>query len=349
VTNAAQYDPGDGVWRVYSARTITLSSGSKYISFRGAWTNSDKTYEALFSGTFNTTAYTCQTEGAFSNKPSSGSAYREMFNNAKAIVSFTTNPIPLLTGAPAANMYLNAFQGMTGLTNIPADFINTSGLTGTPASLMFYNACYNMSGVTNLPANFMNTAGLTGAPAASMFYQACRDMSGAKNLPANFLNTASLTGAPSASMFNQTCLNMSGVKTLPNGFMDTSKLTGAPAADMFSQACRGMSGVTNIPTGFLSTAGLSGAPAANMYNQACYTMSGIVSGDFNMSSNITFATTNITSSMAYAFGGMTKWTGTVYWGSSRIYDAITNPATDANTFVNSTLVPGHATMGSNWK
>jgi hypothetical protein len=137
VTNAAQYDPGDGVWRVYSARTITLAAGSSYISFRGAWTNSARTYEALFSGTFNSSAYTCLTEGSFSNKPATASAYREMFYNAKAIVSFTTNPIPLLTGAPAANMFVGAFQNMTGLTNMPTDFMNTSGLTGAPASLMF--------------------------------------------------------------------------------------------------------------------------------------------------------------------------------------------------------------------
>jgi hypothetical protein len=53
--------------------------------------------------------------------------------------------------------------------------------------------------------------------------------------------------------------------------------------------------------------------------------------------------------MTSAFDGMTKWTGTVYWGTSRIYDAITNPATDANVFQNSTNVPGYTTMGANWK
>jgi hypothetical protein len=78
-------------------------------------------------------------------------------------------------------------------------------------------------------------------------------------------------------------------------------------------------------------------------------MSNIIAGDFNISSNVTFATTNITSSMASAFAAMTKWTGTVYWGAARIYDAITNPATDANVFQNSTNVPGYATMGANWK
>jgi hypothetical protein len=86
-----------------------------------------------------------------------------------------------------------------------------------------------------------------------------------------------------------------------------------------------------------------------MFYYACNGMSGLLAGDFNMSSNITFSTTNITASMPSAFSGMTKWTGTVYWGSSRIYDAITNPATDANVFQNSTNVPGYTSMGGNWK
>jgi hypothetical protein len=445
VTNAAQYDPGDGVWRVYSARTITLAAGSSYISFRGAWTNSSRTYQALFSGTFNTNTYTCQTEGAFSNKPVNGDAYRDMFLNAKTIVSFTTNPIPLLTGAPAANMYRGTFNGMTGLTNMPAGimdtrgltgspagnmfdsaclnmsgvknlpdgFMNTASLTGAPASSMFYSACngmsgvtnlpvgflntsglagapasdmfrascQNMSGVTNLPVGFLNTSGLTGAPSANMFYLSCNGMSGVTTLPVGFMNTASLTGAPSANMFNQSCFNMSGVTNLPDGFLNTSKLTGAPtvnmfyqscrgmsgvttlpvgfldtrgltgapAADMFFQACLNMSGVTNLPAGFLASTGLTGAPSANMYNQSCQGMSGVIAGDFNLSSNLTFATTNIASSMPYAFSSMTKWTGTVYWGTNRIYDAITNPATDANVFQSSTNVPGFLTMGGNWK
>jgi hypothetical protein len=240
-----------------------------------------------------------------------------MFFQCKAIVSFTTNPIPLLTGAPAAYMYSQFCYGMTGLTNLPADFMNTSGLTGAPAASMFYRVCYNVSGV--------------------------------KTLPDNFLNTSSITGAPAASMFNQSCRAMSGVKTLPAGFLYTSGLTGAPAANMFNQSCINMSGVTNLPAGCLDMSGLSGPPAAGMLEYACNGMAGLISGNINMSSNITFNSTNITSSMAYAFGAMPKWTGTVYWGTNRIYDAITNPATDGNVFRDSTLVPGYETMGSNWK
>jgi hypothetical protein len=317
VTNAAQYDPGDGVWRGYTSRTITLAAASSYISFRGAWTNSSRTYQALFSGTFNTNTYTCKTEGSFSNTPATASAYYDMFFNAKTIVSFTTNPIPLLTGAPASDMFRGTCSGMTGLTNLPADFLNTSGLTGSPAIRMFYRTLFNTTSVTNFPDNLMNTSGLTGSPASEMFYQACYNISGVTSLPANFLNTSGLTGPPASGMFNASCYGMSGVKSIPAGFLDSS--------------------------------GLTGPPAANMFNTTCQNMSGLISGDFNISSNVTFATTNITASMPSAFAGMTKWTGTVYWGTNRIYDAITNPATRSYTFQNSTNVPGYTSMGGNWK
>jgi hypothetical protein len=209
-----------------------------------------------------------------------------MFLNAKAIVSFTTNPIPLLTGSPGSDMFRQTIRGMTGLTS--------------------------------LPANFLNTSGLTGAPASSMFYQTCRDVTGVKTLPDNFMNTASLTGAPAVNMFFRSCYNMTGV--------------------------------TNFPANFMNASGLTGPPATDMFYFACYGMSSVIAGDFNISSNVTFATTNIASSMASAFANMTKWTGTVYWGTSRIYDAIPNPATDANTFQNSTNVPDYSTtMQSNWR
>jgi hypothetical protein len=253
VTNLAQYDAGDGIWRGFTSRTITLATASSYISFRGSWTNSARTYQALFSETFNTNTYTCQTEGAFSNKPAMANAYREMFQNAKAIVSFTTNPIPILTGTPGVAMYNRSFDGMSGLTRLPDGFMDTRGLSGPPSGSMCYLACRNMSNVTNLPV----------------------------------------------------------------GFMDFSGLSGPPASLMIASACNGMSS--------------------------------LVSGYCNLSSNITFASTNVASPLSFAFANMPKWTGTVYWGTNRIYDVISNPATDANTFQNSTLVPGYTNMLSNWK
>jgi hypothetical protein len=317
-TSAALYDSGDGVWRSYTSRTIPVVASNKYVSFKGDWRTSGGVYSYMFSAAFTVTNARCRTSGRFAYAPTNNaSAYRDIFNGCTRITSFDDNPFQPITGAPAANMFRATFSGMTSLTNFPTGFLNTSGLTGAAPDRIFQQTCEDISGVTNLPAGFMNTSGLTGAPAASMFYFACYGMSGVKNLPA--------------------------------GFFDTRGLTGAPAANMFDNACRGMSGVTNLPTGFLNTSGLTGAPSASMFNFACYNMSSVTAGDFNMSSNITFTSNNIASSMSSAFASMTKWTGTVYWGTSRIYDAITNPATDANVFQNSTNVPGHAAMGGNWK
>jgi hypothetical protein len=126
-------------------------------------------------------------------------------------------------------------------------------------------------------------------------------------------------------------------------------LTGTPGASMFYRTFLNCARLTNIADGTLNLSDLTGEPASNMLSGTFQGCSNILAGNFNISSNITFADTNITSSMSSAFAGMTKWTGTVYWGSSRIYEAITNPASDANTFQNSTNVPGYTTMGANWK
>jgi hypothetical protein len=241
-----------------------------------------------------------------------------MFLNAKAIVSFSTNPIPLLTGAPGSAMYYQSFYGMSGLTRLPDGFMDTRGVAGVPAGSMFYYSCYNVSNVTTLPVGFMYTVGVTGTPAGSMFSSSCN--------------------------------GMSGVTNLPSGFLDTRGLTGTPAVNMCYLVCRNMAGVTSLPAGFLDFSGLSGAPANLMLSGACNGMAGIVSGDFNLSSNITFTASTIASPLGLAFANMSKWTGTVYWGTNRIYDAISNPSTDANTFQNSTNVPGYnTTMQSNWR
>jgi hypothetical protein len=381
-TNAALYDSGDGVWRSFTSRTIPVLASSNYVSFKGDWRRSDGTYYSMFDGALTVTDARCRTSGRFAYAPTNNaSAYRAVFAGCTRITSFDDNPFqPItgspglqmfyyafnsmtsltnlpngfldtsaLTGAPAANMFAYSFQYVFGVKRLPSGFMDTSGLTGAPAANMFVFACDSMGGVTNLPSGFMATSGLTGAPAASMFAYACNGMSGVKTLPAGFMDTRGLTGAPAASMFDRACQNMSGVTNLPDGFLYASGLTGAPAVSMFERSCNGMSGVTNIPAGFLNASGLTGAPAANMFYQTCNGMSGLIAGDFNISSNVTFATTNITSSMGSAFAGMTKWTGTVYWGTARIYDAITNPATDANVFQNSTNVPGYSTMGANWK
>ena len=210
--NEALYDSGDGIWHTYTTRNIPVSGS--YVQFAGDWRTSLGTYQAMFYDTFNTTNYTCSFSGSLRYTPTNfANCYQEVFRGNKAVVSIIDNPLPKLTGSPAVNMFRSACNGMTGVTNLPTGFMDTSGLTGSPAADMFHYACYNMSGVTNLPTGFMDTSGLTGSPAAYMFYAACQ--------------------------------NMSGVTNLPTGFMDTSGLTGSPAAYMFRYACSGMSGVTN--------------------------------------------------------------------------------------------------------
>jgi hypothetical protein len=325
-------------------------ASNKYISFKGDWRKSGGVYSYMFQSALTATNARCRTSGRFAYAPTNNaSAYRDVFNGCTVITSFDDNPFQPITGSPAASMFYQMCYNMSGITNLPAGFMDTSGLAGSPAVDMFVQAFRGMTGLTNLPVNFMNTSGFTGSPAANMFYRACFGMSGVKALPASFMDTRGLTGSPASSMFNDACNGMTGVKTLPDGFMNTSGLSGSPAANMFYRACYNMLGVTNMPAGFLNTTGLSGTPTTGMYELSCYGMSNLIAGDFYISSNITFTSNNIATTLTSAFANMNRWTGTVYWGSSRIYEAITNPATDENVFQNSTNVPGYTSMGGNWK
>ena len=219
--------------------------------------------------------------------------------------------------ATAANAYNSMFRDCNKVVAIHDNPLPP--IIGTPASYyMFAYACSGMSGVTgSLPEGFMDTSGLTGSPAASMFFSACRDMSGVKNLP--------------------------------EGFMDTSGLTGSPAATMFGNACRNMSGVTSLPEGFMDTSGLTGSPAINMFYGACYNMSGVTNSYvFNISSNVALTANNVTGPFNNAFEGMSKWTGTVMWGTNVLFEAIT-PAERTRTILNCTQIPGYAGFDANWK
>ena len=313
---AALYDAGDGVWRAYTSRTISNVTG--YAAFKGNWLNAAGGYEYMFKSAFQSAAYTCKFSGALETTPTAfASCYKEIFQDCTAVKAIEDNPLPILTGTPAASMFRSACYNMTGVTALPTGFLDTSGLTGTPAVSMFNAACYGMSGVTSLPAGFLNTSGLTGTPGAHMFTAACNGMNKVTALPTGFLDTSGLTGTPAASMFNAACYNMSGVTSLPAGFMDTSGLTGAPAAHMFYSACNSMSGVTNAYT-------------------------------FNMSSNITFDSTNV-ATLAYGFATMPKWGGQVMWGTNVLVEAIPIPSADINTFAGSTNMPNYATINANWK
>ena len=174
----AEYDPGDGEWRTYAGKTITRLGN--YIAFRGDWSTSAGNYYNLFNDSLKSDAYTCDFSGAFTAYPNHNSAYRQMFRNCTAVTAIRDNPVPVLTGAPAANMFDTMCFGMSGVTGeLPSGFADTSGLTGAPGVFMLRYVCYGMSGVTGvLPMGFADTSGLTGAPAAGMFYQICFGMSG---------------------------------------------------------------------------------------------------------------------------------------------------------------------------
>ena len=174
---AALYDAGDGVWTAYTSNTIAIAGN--YVAFRGDWRNAAGGYNSMFRDTFKSAAYTCAFSGALKETPSAfASCYRRIFNGCTAVVRIEDNPLPILTGSPAAYMFRETCDGMSGVTALPAGFMDTSGLTGSPAEAMFYYACNGMSGVTNsLPAGFMDTSGLTGSPAEGMLKYACNGMS----------------------------------------------------------------------------------------------------------------------------------------------------------------------------
>jgi hypothetical protein len=283
----ALYDAGDGVWRAYTAKNITMRGDRRYLKLRGDWRTAAGTYKGMFKSALAGAAYTCELSGTLDFAATAASAYQEIFRDCTKVTAIRNNP----------------FQP----------------IRGSPASSMFNAACFNMSGVTgSLPTGFMDTSGLTGSPAASMFNSACNNMSG-------------VSGA------------------LPTGFLATSGLTGSPAANMFSTACFNMSGVTgSLPTGFMDISGLTGSPAANMFYRACYGMSKIASGDFNISANVTLSNANIVGPLSEAWRGMTLWTGQVYWGTNVIHTVLT-PASDINTFVGNTSMPGYAGLNANWK
>ena len=143
----ALYDSGDGVWTSYTSRTIPVKGN--YVAFKGDWRNSAGTYAYMFKSTLADAAYTCRFSGAFTVYPTHQEAYREMFRDCSRVTDIADNPIPNLSGAPASYMFSYACSGMSSVTALPANFMNTSGLTGAPASSMFNNACNGMTSVTN--------------------------------------------------------------------------------------------------------------------------------------------------------------------------------------------------------
>jgi len=118
---------------------------------------------------------------------------------------------------------------------------------------------------------------------------------------------------------------------------------------MFNSACYNMSKVTSLPTGFMDTSGLSGAPAGSMFVLACYNMSGVTNAyTFNIGAGVTLTAANAVGPLTSAWRSMTKWPGTVMWGTNVLFSQFA-PANRIYTISGSTNVPGYDGFDANWK
>ena len=231
-TNAF-YDSGDGVWHAYTSKNIPVVGS--YVKFKGDWRTSAGAYYAIFSGTLQSAAYTCQTEGTFEYAANgAANAYREAFYNATALRSVLTNPFQRMTGAPAAAMCNATFRGCSWITSLPAGTLDTSGLTGSPAWGMCYATFYGCSGLTSVPAGTLDMSGLTGAPIAFMCYATFYGCSGLTSVPSGTLDMSGLTGVPAASM----CYAMfSGCSGLTNATITVGSGITLTSSNLVSSVC----------------------------------------------------------------------------------------------------------------
>ena len=166
----ALYDAGDGNWTAYSSNTITLAGS--YLKIRGDWRTAAGTYDSMLYNSLAGAGYTCEFDGTLDYAATNAYAYNEIFRGCTSVSAINENPFQAITGTPAASMFYLACYNMSGVTNLPTGFLDTSGLTGTPATYMFYLACSGMSGlasgnitissnVTFTAANLTTTAALT--------------------------------------------------------------------------------------------------------------------------------------------------------------------------------------------
>ena len=286
ISTNAWYDSGDGVWHTYTSKNIPVVGS--YVKFKGDWRTSAGAYYAIFSGTLQSAAYTCKTEGTFEYAANGvANAYREVFYNATALRSMQRNPFQRMTGAPAASMCNVTFYGCSGLTSIPAGTFDMSGLSGAPAIEMCRSTFYGCSGLTSIPAGTFDMSGLSGAPASFMCYYTFRDCSSLTAIPVGTCDMSGLSGAPAASMCNAT---FSGCSSLTNGVMSIG------------------GGVSFTASNLVTSAGLTST-----------------------------------------FSGCRAWPGSLYWGTNPIYNAITVPDGDLNTFSGCTNMLNYSTINANWK
>ena len=274
------------------------------------------------------------------------------------VVTFSAPPASITLGAtqvyagpadPAKALYDSGdgvWRSYTGNTiPISGNYIAFKGDWRTAAGTyqnLFYGTFKNTPYSCSFSGSFEHAA--TAANAYNGMFRNCNKVVAIHDNP-----LPPIIGTPAPSMFQFVCQDMSGVTYLPDGFQNTSGLTGAPAESMFRVACRNMTSVTSLPDGFMDTSGLTGAPAANMFQLACAGMSGVTNSYvFHISSNVTLTANNVNGSFNNAFNDMSKWTGTVMWGTNVLFEAIT-PATRISTIQGCTQIPGYDGFHENWK
>ena len=207
----AQYDSGDGVWRDYDSKTITMRG--QYLSFRGDWRTAAGTYQNMFYDAFATSQ--CEMRGQLkydANNKISG--YDSILRNCSAIVAIIDNPLPLIEGAPMSRQFYCSFYMMNGVTNsLPAGFLDTSRLSGPAATFMFELACRNLSARGPLPDGFLDMRGFTGSVPAYFIPSACRGMAYVTGtFPVGFLDMRGMSGDPTASAFKGATYGMSNIQ-----------------------------------------------------------------------------------------------------------------------------------------
>ena len=348
----ALYDPGDGNWYAYNTPVATgrvLQVSNSVIRFKGDWRKNTDVYNSLFANAFTGTTYWVSLSGAFDAYPEHASAYQAMFSGCTRITNIADNPVPILSGQYAAGTFKEMFKNCTGLAGaLPAGMLDTSRLSGGLAGADFAEEAFSgCAGITSLPDNFLNTTGMVGMTGNTPFSAVLSGATALTNLPANFLNTMNCTNVTYGA-FGSSLLNVSKVSSLPDNFLNFQSAVGL-VTNSFYNTCKGMSSVTHIPTNTLNLSGMSGPPPANLFSE---TFGGLVNVTNNfywlLGSDITFTSNNVNALVA-AFSGCGKWTGRVMWGTNAIVDAIPVPAADNNAFRYCTNSYNYATIDAKWK
>ena len=162
----AQYDSGDGVWRDYDSKTITMRG--QYLSFRGDWRTAAGTYAHMFSSSF--IDYPCTLAGRFQTGSTVNAAFNYTFHKCSGL----TGAIPAdlmanITTPAGGNGYFtfrSMFRECSGLTGmVPAGLFGR--VSGQPTTRMFESTFQRCTGITGAEDGWVGD--LRGDNATAMF------------------------------------------------------------------------------------------------------------------------------------------------------------------------------------